>query len=100
MNSMTLYPRDRHPALWRSCNDAYDYTWESDLNMDLEGLSVINKLKLRNSMGFCPHNRCQLFNLTNSDSSGECPEGLCYSKIENGNALYTFHCLLTQYICI
>jgi hypothetical protein len=41
-----------------------------------------------NSMGFCPQNRCQLYNLTATGVDGMSPEGLCYTKVENGGLSY------------
>lgn len=51
-------------------------------------MSPRDSAKLINSMGFCPQNRCQLYNLTTSGVDGMSPEGLCYTKVENGGLSY------------
>lgn len=70
-----------HPII--SCHDAYESTWMLDLGNDIRSLSLHNKKLLAYSMGFCPHLRCQLGNVTAS-RNGECPTGHCFTKLENG----------------
>lgn len=99
-----LFPLDHtHPAHWKSCNDAYEYTWMSDFSGYLRGLSLTNRMRLAYSMvdvalpikfhrfcfadssmhqGFCPHLRCQLQSIGNSGANGVCPEGACFAKLE------------------
>ena len=86
--SEPLFPLDKSPHEWRSCHDAYTYTWTKDFNKDLISLSTTDSAKMINSMGFCPQNRCQLFNLSATNLDGMAPEGLCYTKIENGGMSY------------
>jgi len=43
-------------------------------------------------MGFCPHRRCQLSSLHNSPKPGVCPQGLCYTKLEDGAPTYGACC--------
>jgi protein tyrosine phosphatase len=83
-HAQELFPLDIHPELWPACDDAYTYTWTSDFDGSLAALSTVDRLKLSHSMGFCPHNRCQLGNVSSSSKDGRCPEGLCYTKLENG----------------
>lgn len=90
--SSSLFPLDQSPSEWRSCGDAYDYTWENDYTKNLIGLSSNDKLKLVNSMGFCPQRRCQLQNISNADADGTCPDGLCYTKVENGGPSFGACC--------
>ena len=87
-----LYPKDVAPSNWKSCDDAYKFTWTNDFKGELVGLDAFSKAKLVNSMGFCPQNRCQLFNVTNGGSDGACPAGLCYTKVENGGPSYGACC--------
>ena len=90
-----LYPPEQHPREWRGCGrDAYHYTWNLDENLGyLSSLSALDKLKLLRTMGFCPHQRCQLDNVTHSSgTSGVCPEGLCYTKVENGSPSFGACC--------
>jgi protein tyrosine phosphatase len=93
-NFISLYPLDQSPHLWSSCHDAYDITWKQDPQHLLEGLSIKNRLKLAYSMGFCPHLRCQLGNVTNGDYEGHCPAGLCYTKLENGSPSFGACCFI------
>lgn len=86
--SEVLYPLHKSPHEWRACNDAYTYSWTKDFNHDLKSLTSIDSAKMINSMGFCPQNRCQLFNLSAATLDGMAPEGLCYTKIENGGLSY------------
>jgi hypothetical protein len=80
------------PAEWKSCHDAYEFTWSNDFNGDMVGLSELNLAKLTKSMGFCPQNRCQLFNLSNSVTDNQCPNSLCYTKVEDGGLSYGACC--------
>ena len=96
-DDMTLYPTNKDPLLWKSCDDAYDYTWSNDFSKHLRRISQIDRIKLIRSMGFCPHNRCQLDNLDNAYSNGTCPEGLCYTKIENGGLSFGACCYIDGY---
>ena len=52
----------------------------------LSGLSMIDRYKLARSMGYCPQMRCQLTGITvdNTNRQGQCPMGLCYSRMANG----------------
>jgi hypothetical protein len=86
--SEPLFPLHKSPSEWRSCNDAYSYSWSKDFKQELTALSHRDSAKLINSMGFCPQNRCQLFNLSSAAADGMSPEGLCYTKIENGGLSY------------
>lgn len=70
--------------IWKSCEDAYTVTWKLDAHRDVVGLGVRLKQMLEISMGFCPHRRCQLSNVTNQKEDGLCPQNLCYTKLENG----------------
>lgn len=90
--STSLYPKDVSPSYWNSCNDAYEFTWSNDFYSDLVGVTAIDRTKLARSMGFCPQNRCQLFNLTNSIKDGQCPDSLCYTKVENGGLSFGACC--------
>ena len=92
--SADLFPISTDPSDWASCHDAYEYTWKIDFNNDIVGLTDRNLLKLVNSMGFCPHNRCQLGNLSSADSVGNCPAGLCYTKLENGARSFGACCFI------
>ena len=83
-----LFPLHKSPGEWRSCNDAYSYSWSKDFKKELTALDRTDTAKLINSMGFCPQNRCQLFNLSSAAADGMSPEGLCYTKIENGGLSY------------
>jgi protein tyrosine phosphatase len=89
-----LYSLDQSPHLWPSCHDAYDITWIYDPQRLLKGLSIKNRQKLAYSMGFCPHLRCQLGNITNGDFDGHCPAGLCYTKLENGSPSFGACCFI------
>lgn len=86
--SEALFPVHRSPYDWRSCNDAYTYSWTKDFKKELTALSSLDLVKMINSMGFCPQNRCQLFNLSSTGADGMSPEGLCYTKVENGGLSY------------
>ena len=86
-----LFPKDK-PTAWASCNDAYSYTWTSDFKGEISGLDKLSKSKLINSMGFCPQNRCQLYNVSSGGNDGICPKGLCYTKVENGGPSYGACC--------
>ena len=86
--SEPLFPPHKSPNEWRSCNDAYSYSWSKDFKHELTALNRRDAAKLINSMGFCPQNRCQLFNLSSTGPDGMSPEGLCYTKIENGGLSY------------
>jgi hypothetical protein len=50
------------------------------------------RARLGRSMGFCPHLRCQLGTVGNSDRDGTCPRGHCYTKLENGAPTYGACC--------
>lgn len=96
-NDYHLFPNDASPYDWLSCQDAYEYTWITDHNNDLIELTYTDKLKLAKSMGFCPHLRCQLGNLTHADYAGMCPSGLCYTKLENGSPSFGACCYIDGY---
>lgn len=83
-SSQHLFPHTILPAEWPSCEDAYQYTWSLDKGKDLVAVATSDREKLARSMGFCPHNRCQLSNLTSTGVDGRCPANLCYTKLENG----------------
>lgn len=87
-----LFPLNQSPYNWRSCNDAYKYSWTKDFNRDVSSLSSLDSSKMINSMGFCPQNRCQLYNVSGSSFDGLCPVGLCYTKVENGGPSYGACC--------
>lgn len=94
-SSAVLFPSSKSPEEWSSCHDAYDYTWKVDPDGQIIGLSSQNKIKLAHSMGFCPHLRCQLGNLTNSnDGAGHCPRNLCYTKLEEGSPSFGACCFV------
>jgi hypothetical protein len=82
--NQNLFSVSEPSSSWKSCNDAYYYTWKSDFSNDISGLSETTKDKLARSMGFCPHLRCQLSNISNPASDGTCPKNLCFTKIQNG----------------
>jgi hypothetical protein len=86
--SEPLFPLHQSPHDWRSCNDAYTYSWSKDFKKEVIALSSRDSAKMINSMGFCPQNRCQLYNLTATGVDGMSPEGLCYTKVENGGLSY------------
>lgn len=86
--SEVLFPLHHSPHDWKSCNDAYTYSWTKDFKKELTALSSLDSTKMINSMGFCPQNRCQLFNLSSTGIDGMSPEGLCYTKVENGGLSY------------
>jgi len=88
----SLYPRHVAPQLWASCGDAYDYTWMTDISHDITALSLRDRTKMSRSMGFCPHRRCQLTDLGNAHNDGQCPENLCYTKLERGSGSYGACC--------
>lgn len=92
--SEPLFPKGTDPATWSSCEDAYEFTWNLDLDNDILALSTLDRAKLARSMGFCPHNRCQLGNLTSTKDDGRCPENLCYTKLENGARSYGACCFI------
>ena len=96
-NIVTLYPLKKDPYLWKSCNDAYDYTWGNDFGNHLRRITKTDRMKLIRSMGFCPHKRCQLDNVDNAYSNGTCPEGLCYTKVENGGLSFGACCFIDGY---
>jgi protein tyrosine phosphatase len=88
-----LYPENQPPHTWDGCGrDVYRQTWRADADGLLASLSVSKQdlLKLTKTMGFCPHKRCQLGNVS-AQASG-CPQGLCYTKIENGALSYGACC--------
>ena len=87
-----LYPLGLSPYLWNSCGDAYEYTWLEDFKGDLAGLRKLDKVRLARSMGFCPHQRCQLSDVSSSGTDGTCPKNLCYTKIENGSLSFGACC--------
>lgn len=91
--SLPLYPLDVDPLHWRSCHDAYEFTWTYDPDRYLTALSDVNKQKLAKSMGYCPHHRCQLGNLTNAQHNS-CPVGLCYTKLENAALSFGACCFI------
>jgi hypothetical protein len=75
-NDDHLFPLDVPPAQWSACHDANEFTWDQDYSHDLAALSPLDRVKLSRSTGFCPHDRCQLGNIT-SATTGQCPEGTC-----------------------
>lgn len=87
-----LFPPEIPPSDWNSCRDVYEYTWMQDKSREIVGLDPEDKIRLANSMGFCPHVRCQLYNLTQTGRDGKCPSGLCYTKVENGGLSYGACC--------
>lgn len=89
----SLYPLTDDPSTWPHCNDANEYTWSIKQD-DLSALIDTDRLKLARSAGFCPHDRCQLGNLTNADANGHCPANLCYTKLENGGRSYGACCFI------
>ena len=54
-SSVDIFPKSIDPALWKSCDDAYTYTWNLDEGNYLTQLTDIQRLKLIRSTGFCPH---------------------------------------------
>eukprot|EP01031_Cornospumella_fuschlensis_P027907 gene27907-33702_t len=93
-NESSLFPLHNHPSTWSSCQDAYEYTWMNDPDRQLVGLGDMQRLKLARSSGFCPQYRCQLDDLGNADDVGNCPPGLCYSKVEFGGASFGACCFI------
>ena len=91
-----LFSSSQSPENWPSCKDAYDYTWKNDPDNEILGLSETNRLKLAHSMGFCPHLRCQLGNLSSPIDArrGHCSKGLCYTKLENGSPSFGACCFV------
>ena len=89
-----LYPLTSSPYSWSSCGDAYEYTWLEDINEDLAGLRHLDKVRLARSMGFCPHQRCQLSDVSSSEFDGKCPKNLCYTKVENGSLSFGACCFV------
>ena len=91
-----LFPSTLPPEEWDGCgDDVYKYTWTRDADGLLAALGVSSRdlLKLTRSMGFCPHQRCQLNDVAHSpDSTGQCPQGLCFTKIEQGALSYGACC--------
>ena len=81
-----------HEWIWKSCEDAYTVTWKLDEKREVVGLRVRLKQMLEISMGFCPHLRCQLSNVTNPKEDGLCPQNLCYTKLENGASSFGACC--------
>lgn len=50
-SNQPLFPLDQtHPSSWKSCNDAYEYTWLSDFDGYLRGMSLTNRIRLAYSM--------------------------------------------------
>jgi len=92
-DSRLLFSPDVEPSSWPSCNDAGEYTWSMPQE-DLSAITSTDRLKLSRSMGFCPHDRCQLGNLTNALVDGQCPQNLCYTKLENGGRSYGACCFI------
>lgn len=92
-----LFPVSLPPDQWEGCgSDVYKYTWNSDTEDLLVFLSSTDRLKLTRTMGFCPHMRCQLDDVQHSvNTTGHCPQGLCYTKIEHG-ALSFGACCFTE----
>lgn len=88
------YYMSPHESIWKSCEDAYSTTWRVDENNDIIGLPKPLKSKLMLTMGFCPHLRCQLTNVSNSVIDGKCPLNLCYTKLENGSATFGACCFV------
>lgn len=91
-----LYPLDQDPSTWLSCHDAYEFTWTTDPLHLLQGLTLQQRLKLAKSNSFCPHHRCQLGNLSNNVIPNQCPEGLCYTKLENGGLSFGACCFINN----
>ncbi|EWM27302.1 hypothetical protein Naga_101737g1, partial [Nannochloropsis gaditana] len=87
-----LFPLSVDPSEWPGCDDAYHVTWSLDVGDHLRGLSATNFAKLSRSMGYCPHRRCQLSDVGNSARPSQCPEGLCYTKLEKGSPTYGACC--------
>lgn len=94
-HSQFLFPLNAQPSTWPSCSDAGEYTWSMKQD-DLSAISAVDKTKLARSMGFCPHNRCQLGNLTNARNDGNCPANLCYTKLENGGRSFGACCFINN----
>ncbi|TFJ81603.1 hypothetical protein NSK_006854 [Nannochloropsis salina CCMP1776] len=90
--AFSLLEGERDPSEWPGCDDAYHVTWSLDVGDHLRGLSATNFAKLSRSMGYCPHRRCQLSDVGNSARPGQCPEGLCYTKLEKGSPTYGACC--------
>lgn len=77
-----LKPCTSEVRQWSECGDAMSKSWRSDLSQSLLSLNKKDREKLTKTSGFCPHRRCQLDHLGNSNERGECTEGLCYTKVE------------------
>ena len=95
-----LFPASLPPEEWDGCgNDVYAYTWtraaERGGLLASVGVTLGSQelLKLTRTMGFCPHQRCQLDDVVHSEgTAGVCPQGLCYTKIERGALSYGACC--------
>lgn len=72
-DSAELFPLDdAHPAQWKSCNDAYEYTWMNDFGGFLKGMSLKNRMRLAYSMvgvAYLPDFLLVMF-IGNIDSAG------------------------------
>ena len=97
-SNISLFPLDNSPSNWHNCNDAYEYTWLTDINNEIITLTTLQRQKLAYSSGFCPHLRCQLSpspsisTSSSSTSSNQCPMGLCYTKIEDSSLSFGACC--------
>ena len=94
-SNVSLFPLDKSPSKWHHCNDAYEYTWLTDINNEIIILTTLQRQKLGYSSGFCPHLRCQLSPSTSfstSSSSNQCPLGLCYTKVEDSSLSFGACC--------
>lgn len=89
--SQNIFPLHNEKE-WQGCQDAYSYTWDSDLQNDLVSLRSRDRAKLLKTSGFCPQNRCQLDHIRSTEEDGVCAEGLCYTKIENGGPSFGACC--------
>jgi hypothetical protein len=94
-HTIDIFPA-RAPQMWRSCDDAYSVTWQHDIDQHIVRLPWELRMQLISTMGFCPHLRCQLGNVSHSPNYGMCPPGLCYTKLESGARSFGACCFDSQ----
>lgn len=80
-----MYPLHINPNYWKSCEDSIELRWQDSVNQNYGAIRGNDRAKLYKSVGYCPHRRHQLSNVTDASISGGCPSGLCYTKLKNGN---------------
>eukprot|EP01038_Epipyxis_sp_PR26KG_P011307 gene11307-15168_t len=98
--SSSLYPLHLSPNKWSSCEDKNEALWNSWYSTKQPRHYQINQLV--KSSGFCPQNRCQLYNVTapildKQMDYVECPQGLCYDRKLRGIDIGTSCCYTKGY---